>query len=53
MKNNNYPLLDKVNSPLDLRKLDSSELKLLADDDALNEPLINPSPLLFFTDGKN
>ena len=32
MKNNNYPLLDKVNSPLDLRKLDSSELKLLADD---------------------
>ena len=32
MKNNNYPLLDKVNSPLDLRKLDKSELKLLADD---------------------
>ena len=32
MKNNNYPLLDKVNSPLDLRKLDNSELKLLADD---------------------
>ena len=32
MKNNNYPLLDKVNSPSDLRKLDNSELKLLADD---------------------
>ena len=32
MKNNNYPLLDKVNSPSDLRKLDNSQLKLLADD---------------------
>ena len=32
MKNNNYPLLDKVNSPLDLKKLDNSELELLADD---------------------
>ena len=32
MKNNNYPLLDKVNSPSDLKKLDNSELKLLADD---------------------
>ena len=32
MKNNNYPLLDKVNSPSDLKKLDNRELKLLADD---------------------
>ncbi len=32
MKNNNYPLLDKVNSPLDLKKLDNGELELLADD---------------------
>ena len=32
MKNNNYPLLDKVNIPSDLRNLDNSELKLLADD---------------------
>ena len=32
MKNNNYPLLDKINSPLDLKKLDTGELELLADD---------------------
>ena len=32
MKNNNYPLLDKVNTPPDLKKLDDSELKLLAND---------------------
>ncbi len=32
MKNNNYPVLDKVNNPSDLKKLDNRELKLLADD---------------------
>ena len=32
MKNNNYPVLDKVNNPSDLKKLDDRELKLLADD---------------------
>ena len=32
MKNNNYHLLNKINSPSDLEKLDNRELKLLADD---------------------
>ena len=32
MKNNTYPLLDRVNSPSDLKKLNNHELKLLADD---------------------
>ena len=32
MKNNNYPVLDKINTPSDLKKLDNSELKLLAND---------------------
>ena len=32
MKNNNYPLLDKINTPSDLKKLNNHELKLLADD---------------------
>ena len=32
MKNNNYPVLSKINSPSDLKKLDNRELKLLAED---------------------
>ena len=32
MKNNNYPVLNKINVPSDLKKLDNRELKLLAED---------------------
>mgnify|MGYP005744762115 CR=1 FL=1 len=32
MKNNNYPVLDEINTPSDLKELGNHQLKLLAND---------------------